>query len=166
MSKQRHRDPTPICCRDPTPLSCRDRTPLGCRNPTPLGCRARRQVQQALYNNLKGRTVIVIAHRLSTVEKASRIIVIERGRVVEQGSHADLLRRGPAGLYSRLVKRQLLGFDVGFTDHVTRPPAEATDAAGGAMATAARDSFLSLNDDAGSNASKSQSPPTRYGSMC
>ncbi|XP_033748629.1 ATP-binding cassette sub-family B member 9-like [Pecten maximus] len=62
-------------------------------------------VQQAIYKNLQGKTVIIIAHRLSTVEKADRIIVIDKGQVVEQGSHSELLSR--KGLYAKLVKRQL-----------------------------------------------------------
>ncbi|KAK3084563.1 hypothetical protein FSP39_015479 [Pinctada imbricata] len=66
-------------------------------------------VQQAIYQNLGGRTVIIIAHRLSTVEKADRIIVIDHGQVVEQGTHAQLLSHN--GMYSKLVQRQLLGFD-------------------------------------------------------
>ena len=66
-------------------------------------------VQQALYNNLAGHTVIIIAHRLSTVEKADRIIVIDKGEIIEQGSHQQLLRR--KGMYSNLVKRQLLDSD-------------------------------------------------------
>ncbi|XP_069135284.1 ABC-type oligopeptide transporter ABCB9-like [Argopecten irradians] len=62
-------------------------------------------VQQAIYKNLQGKTVIIIAHRLSTVEKADRIIVIDKGHVVEQGSHVELLSH--KGLYAKLVKRQL-----------------------------------------------------------
>jgi subfamily B ATP-binding cassette protein MsbA len=57
-------------------------------------------VQQALETLMTGRTSIVIAHRLSTIERANRIIAIEAGRVVEQGSHAELLAHG--GLYARL----------------------------------------------------------------
>ncbi len=57
-------------------------------------------VQRSLEALMKGRTSIVIAHRLSTVERADRIIALDAGRVVEQGSHAELLRRG--GLYARL----------------------------------------------------------------
>ena len=49
--------------------------------------------------------MIVIAHRLSTVEKADRIIVINKGEVVEQGSHSDLLKKG--GLYATLVRKQM-----------------------------------------------------------
>ena len=50
--------------------------------------------------------MIVIAHRLSTVEKADRIIVINKGEVVEQGSHGDLLKKG--GLYATLVRKQMV----------------------------------------------------------
>ena len=78
------------------------------------------QVQQALYENLKDRTVLIIAHRLSTVENASRIIVIDKGRIVEQGTHTELLRHD--AMYAQLVKRQLLGFESpprGTGGHVT-----------------------------------------------
>ena len=66
------------------------------------------QVQQAIYSNLKDRTVLIIAHRLSTVENASRIVVLDRGHVVEQGSHVELMSNNAT--YARLVKRQMLGF--------------------------------------------------------
>jgi ABC-type multidrug transport system fused ATPase/permease subunit len=51
------------------------------------------------------RTVIIVAHRLSTVQNADRIVVIERGQIVEQGTHQSLLAK--EGYYSRLVNRQL-----------------------------------------------------------
>jgi ATP-binding cassette subfamily B protein len=61
-------------------------------------------VQDALDRLMEGRTTLVIAHRLATVLKADRILVVEDGRVVEQGTHADLVNRG--GLYERLARLQ------------------------------------------------------------
>jgi len=60
-------------------------------------------VQEALGRLMTGRTTIVIAHRLTTVETADRILVLERGRIVEDGTHAALLEKG--GLYRRLYTR-------------------------------------------------------------
>ena len=65
-----------------------------------LDSESERLVQQALDSLMEGRTSLVIAHRLSTVERADRIVVLESGRVVQQGSHAELLGRG--GLYAKL----------------------------------------------------------------
>jgi ABC-type multidrug transport system fused ATPase/permease subunit len=62
-------------------------------------------VQQALDNLMKGRTVLVIAHRLSTVKEANNVIVMEQGQVAEQGTHDELLRK--SGRYAKLVRRQL-----------------------------------------------------------
>jgi ATP-binding cassette subfamily B protein len=61
-------------------------------------------VQQALHEAMSGRTTLVIAHRLATVLKADRIVVMEDGHVVEEGVHADLVARG--GLYARLARLQ------------------------------------------------------------
>jgi len=63
-----------------------------------------RLVQQAMHEAMEGRTTLVIAHRLSTVLEADRIIVMDQGRVVEEGRHAELSRSG--GLYERLARLQ------------------------------------------------------------
>jgi ATP-binding cassette subfamily B protein len=64
-------------------------------------------VQQALEQAMTGRTTIVIAHRIATVVRADRIVVLDRGRVVDAGTHAELLARG--GLYARLATMQFQG---------------------------------------------------------
>ncbi len=69
-----------------------------------LDSQTEREVQQALERTMSGRTTLVIAHRLSTIERADRIVVLEGGRVVEQGRHVDLVARD--GPYSRLHRVQ------------------------------------------------------------
>src|SRR5206468_12724265 len=69
-----------------------------------LDTESERIVQLALANLMKGRTTFVIAHRLSTVQRADRIVVLGGGRVVEIGRHDDLLARG--GTYQRLYQMQ------------------------------------------------------------
>ena len=63
-------------------------------------------VQESLRNLEKGRTTLVIAHRLSTVLHADKIILVERGRVAEEGTHDQLIARG--GLYAALYNRNQL----------------------------------------------------------
>ncbi|OAN72563.1 ABC transporter ATP-binding protein [Seohaeicola saemankumensis] len=65
-------------------------------------------VQDTLYGMMAGKTVIAIAHRLSTIAHMDRIVVLDRGRIVEEGTHADLLAAG--GLYAALWARQSGGF--------------------------------------------------------
>lgn len=63
-----------------------------------------RLVQKALSRLIEGRTAFVIAHRLSTIQKANRILVLEDGRVVEEGDHQELISKG--GVYKKLSKMQ------------------------------------------------------------
>jgi ATP-binding cassette, subfamily B, bacterial MsbA len=72
-------------------------------------------IEDALNRLLEGRTTLIIAHRLSTVRRAHRVLVLDRGRVVEEGTHAELLAVG--GLYARLYARQ-------FRDEVQSADAE------------------------------------------
>ena len=65
-------------------------------------------IQDALWKLMEGRTAIVIAHRLSTIQKMDRIIVLDEGRIVEQGSHKELLRAD--GIYAKLWAHQSGGF--------------------------------------------------------
>ena len=69
-----------------------------------LDTESERLIQSAIDELMKSRTTIVIAHRLSTVEHCDRIVVLERGAIVEEGTHATLLARG--GVYARLASRQ------------------------------------------------------------
>jgi ABC-type multidrug transport system fused ATPase/permease subunit len=69
-----------------------------------LDAESERQVQEALARLAKGRTTIVIAHRLSTVRDADQILVVDAGRIVERGTHAELLASD--GLYADLYRTQ------------------------------------------------------------
>ena len=83
--------------RDPAILIFDEATSL-------LDSKSERAVQDAIEALLGGRTVIVIAHRLPTIRRADKIVVLERGRVAQIGSHADLMREG--GLYRELIELQ------------------------------------------------------------
>jgi ABC-type multidrug transport system fused ATPase/permease subunit len=74
-------------------------------------------VQRALDTLLEGRTVLVIAHRLSTVRKADQILVLDQGRIAEAGTHEELLERG--GLYQTLYRLQFAAAD----EHAVRAAA-------------------------------------------
>jgi subfamily B ATP-binding cassette protein MsbA len=69
-----------------------------------LDTESERLIEDALSRLLVGRTTLIIAHRLSTVRRADRLVALDRGRIVEEGTHAELLARG--GLYARLYQRQ------------------------------------------------------------
>ena len=70
-----------------------------------LDSESERQVQEAIARTVRGRTTLVIAHRLSTVMHADRIMVVENGRIVECGRHDELLRNG--GRYASFYRLQL-----------------------------------------------------------
>jgi ATP-binding cassette subfamily B protein len=66
------------------------------------------EIQTALHEVMEGKTVVAIAHRLSTIARMDRIVVLDEGRIVEEGTHAELLKRN--GLYTRFWNRQSGGF--------------------------------------------------------
>jgi ATP-binding cassette subfamily B protein len=69
-----------------------------------LDSESERAIQEAFHSALKGRTSFVIAHRLSTVQQADQILVLNHGRIVESGRHAELIQAG--GLYAQLHRTQ------------------------------------------------------------
>jgi ATP-binding cassette, subfamily B, multidrug efflux pump len=64
-------------------------------------------IQEGLEELLKGRTAIIVAHRLATIRMADRVLVVHKGRIAEQGTHEELLAR--EGIYSRLYRLQYVG---------------------------------------------------------
>jgi ATP-binding cassette, subfamily B, bacterial len=73
-----------------------------------LDSESERLIQAALWKLMEGRTALVIAHRLSTIQKMDRIVVLERGTIVEQGTHQELLKK--QGVYAKLWSHQSGGF--------------------------------------------------------
>ena len=71
-----------------------------------LDTESERLVQNALENMMKHRTSIVIAHRLSTIQNADLIVVMQKGRIIEQGTHSELIQKN--GMYKRLVEMQTI----------------------------------------------------------
>ena len=74
-----------------------------------IDTRTELQVQEALQNLMKGRTSFIVAHRLATIQKADQILVLDHGRVIESGKHAELLAKN--GLYAQLVHSQFGSFE-------------------------------------------------------
>ena len=74
-----------------------------------LDTESEKLVQEALNNLMKNRTSLIIAHRLSTIQNADIIIVLEDGKIVEQGNHHELLANN--GLYRRLIDMQTFNSD-------------------------------------------------------
>ncbi len=100
-----------------------------------LDTQTERDIQESLAQMSEGRTVITIAHRLSTIADADRIVVLEQGRIVEEGRHEDLLARG--GRYAAMWARQSSGEDDDGGERIPRPkvpvdgPEAVTDVAPG-----------------------------------
>ena len=73
-----------------------------------LDSESEKYIQEALWKLMKNRTAIVVAHRLSTIQKMDRIIVLDQGKIVEEGTHRELLARN--GVYAGLWAHQSGGF--------------------------------------------------------
>ena len=76
-----------------------------------IDTRTELQIQAAFDKLMRGRTSFVVAHRLSTIREANQILVMRDGRIVEQGTHDELLSRG--GFYSQLYQAQFAGASTG-----------------------------------------------------
>ena len=103
-----------------------------------LDSESEQAVQQALATALRGRTSLVIAHRLSTVREADQILVVDGGRIVERGRHTELLAQG--GLYANLYRRQ---FRDQVSDAVSDDPVSDNPASDPVSDQPARDDQLS-----------------------
>ncbi len=73
-----------------------------------LDSESERVIQKALWELMKDKTAVVIAHRLSTIQRLDRIVVLDKGKIIEEGSHSSLLQK--KGLYAKLWSHQSGGF--------------------------------------------------------
>ena len=71
-----------------------------------LDAHSEKQVQEALKEAAKGRTTVIVAHRLASIQQVDRIIVFDQGTIVEQGTHSELIEKG--GLYASMARAQAL----------------------------------------------------------
>ena len=85
-----------------------------------LDAESEQLIQEALEPLMKGRTTIVVAHRLSTIRNADSIVVLDGGRIVERGTHDELMGRG--GLYQRLYEMQFAGEEAPVSDEFAAAP--------------------------------------------
>jgi len=116
-------------------------------------------IQQSLYRLMEGKTVVAIAHRLSTIAAMDRLLVLDRGRVVEEGAHAALLARG--GLYARLWAHQSGGFLHDDDDDDDADAAAARTADGGALRVASEASNDALGGDGAPGSTVAHLEPAR-----
>lgn len=93
-----------------------------------LDSHSERLIQEALHDLMQGRTAIVVAHRLSTIVELDRILVLDKGRIIEQGTHEQLLEHG--GFYSKLWHHQSGGFLEGKNDAPAAAPVAETESDG------------------------------------
>ena len=77
-------------------------------NPLPIDAISEAEIFNNIYKFMSGKTVIIISHRFSTVRNADRILVLDKGRIIEEGSHEELLKI--KGKYARMYRLQAKGY--------------------------------------------------------